>query len=40
MISVVWKPSLKLNEKAKPWKVTTESDFQLEQLIEILISAF
>lgn len=31
--------TIELNEKAETIKVTTESDFQLEQLIEILISA-
>ena len=31
---------IELNEKSETVKVTTESDFQLEQLIEILIGAF
>lgn len=31
--------TIELNEKAETIKVTTESDFQLEQLIEILIGA-
>ncbi|ACA30816.1 YajQ family cyclic di-GMP-binding protein [Histophilus somni] len=31
--------TIELNEKAETIKVTTESDFQLEQLIEILISS-